>query len=324
MTLIEFLRPEAAWAFVASAAALTMLRWFRRRPFAATASTASLGGSVFHASRIRRLPVLLAGVSLALIIVALMDPVRPLAAERVETRGIDIAIVLDLSSSMEEMMGTAPGGLQRQTRLDVTKRAIVEFIRGRPGDRIGLVVFSDNAYVVSPLTVDHGYLLRYVAMIDNQVLRGEGMTAIGEGVTVATALLTRQAPPAPRDRVIVVFTDGENTYGRDPVSALGLAHEAGYRVHLVGVDLEDEVKAKPEVLRLVRRVRSHGGRYFTADTAGELGATARAIDTLEAGSLISTRTVRNQPVFAPVAAASLLLMCLALALRSMPFFVDLT
>ncbi|MEO6214224.1 MAG: VWA domain-containing protein [Vicinamibacterales bacterium] len=324
MSSVEFLHPEAAWAFPIAAAALAVLWTFGRRRFVATATTARLGGAIFRASAVRRLPVLVAGASLALIIVAMMDPVWPHASERVETRGVDIALVLDLSSSMEEVMGTAGNVAQRHTRLDVTKRAIADFIRARPGDRIALIVFSDNAYVVSPLTVDHGYLQRYVSMIDHQTLRGEGMTAIGEGLSVATRLLARQAPPSPRDRVILVFTDGENTYGRDPVAAIGRAQEAGYRVHLVGVDLEEEVKAKPEVLRLVRRVRSQGGRYFTADTAGQLGAAARAIDALEGGSLVATRPVRNQPLYAAVAASALILLCSAFLLRSFPFFVDLT
>jgi Ca-activated chloride channel family protein len=253
-----------------------------------------------------------------------MDPVRRFASESVVTRGVDIALVLDLSSSMEEIMGGVSASPQRQTRLDVTKRALSQFIRARSGDRIGLVVFSDNAYVVSPLTVDHDYLVRYVDMIDNQILRGEGMTAIGEGLAVANTLLERQPPASPRDRVIVVFTDGENTYGRDPLGPLEASRQAGYRVHLVGVDLEQEVKGKPEVLRLVRKVRTQGGRYFTADTAGQLQGVARAIDALETGTLTATRAVRNEPVFVPFAAAACVLLCAALLLRSVRSFVDLT
>ena len=324
MNDVIFLHPEAAWAGAAAALFILAVRLFRRRPFAATANAAVLHQQPFRPSTIRHVPAVLAIGSVALVVIALMDPVRPLSSELFVTRGVDIAIVLDLSSSMEELMGTAAAASPRQTRLDVTKRAIADFIRARPGDRIGLVVFSDNAYVVSPLTIDHDYLVRYVDMIDNQILRGEGMTALGEGVAVANSLLERQAPSVPRDRVIVVFTDGESNVGRDPFRALDQSREAGYRVHLVGVALEEEVKAKPEILRLVRNVRSHGGAYFTADTPGQLQAAARAIDRLEMGTLAATRSVRNEPLFAPFVCAALILLVLALLVRGVPSMVDLT
>jgi len=209
MNDVIFLHPEAAWAGAVAALFILAVRLFRRRHFAATANAAVLHQQPFRPSTIRHVPAVLAIASVALVVIALMDPVRPLSSELFVTRGVDIAIVLDLSSSMEELMGTAAAASPRQTRLDVTKRAIAGFIRARPGDRIGLVVFSDNAYVVSPLTIDHDYLVRYVDMIDNQILRGEGMTALGEGVAVANSLLERQAPSVPRDRVIYLAEQPE-------------------------------------------------------------------------------------------------------------------
>ncbi len=110
-----------------------------------------------------------------------MDPVLPFAETEVRSHGLDIVIALDLSSSMEEQMEAPPS----KTRLEATKDAIKTFVGRRVDDRIGLVVFSDNAYVVSPLTFDHHYLLRYIDMVDNQILRGEGMTAIGEGLALS-------------------------------------------------------------------------------------------------------------------------------------------
>jgi Ca-activated chloride channel family protein len=243
----------------------------------------------------------------------------------VASRGLDIAVVLDLSSSMEEVMGRATGPSARRTRLDVTKRAIHDFIGRRPQDRMGLVVFSDNSYVVSPLTLDHDYLRRYVASIDEQTLRSEGMTAIGEGVMTANLLLRRQAvDDRQRNGVLIIFTDGEHNHGRDPVEAVGAAFDAGYRVHLIGVDLDDEVKQKPAVQRLVRAVQARGGRYFTADSDRELGGVSRVIDRLETGVLVSVRTERNAPAYAPFAMAAILLTSLAVALGAVPFFVDLT
>jgi Ca-activated chloride channel homolog len=327
MNGLTFQQPGAAWLLpVAAAIALAAWHILGRRRFAAIATHALLASATGRASRIRRLPAAIAVAAVAAVVLALMDPVVPYGEERVESRGVDIAIVLDLSSSMEERMGTTAADPQAQrTRLDVTKRVISDFVARRPEDRIGLIVFSDNAYVVSPLTVDHRYLQRYIAMIDEQTLRNEGMTAIGEGLGVANMLLARQtAPDSRRDRVIVLLTDGENNFGRSPIASLREAHDAGNRVHMIGVDLDDEIRHKPEVMRLIRAVQRQGGRYYTADTAAELTGASRAIDSLERGVLVSSRSIRNAPAFDPFAAAGLLLICMALAVRCVPFFVDLT
>jgi hypothetical protein len=78
------------------------------------------------------------------------------------------------------------------------------------------------------------------------------------------------------------------------------------------------------VLRLVRTVERGGGRYFAADTGGHLTAASAAIDALEEGTFASTQYVRNAPAYEPYAAAAIVLLCCALLLRSLPFFVDLT
>ena len=315
---LTFRQPDAAWLLAAAAVALTAWHLLKPRRFAATATHALLASSMADASLIRRLPAVIGLAAVATIVLALMDPVVPYGEERVQSRGVDIAIVLDLSSSMEERMGA-------RSRLDVTKRVLSDFVASRSEDRIGLVVFSDNAYVVSPLTLDHDYLQRYIAMIDEQILRSEGMTAIGEGLNVANLLLARQkSADSRRDRVIVLLTDGENNFGRSPILALREAHDAGHRVHMIGVDLDDEIKHKLQVMNLIRAVERQGGRYYTADSPAELTAASRAIDSLERGIVVSSRFVHNAPAFEPFAAAGIVLISVALLLRSVPFFVDLT
>jgi Ca-activated chloride channel family protein len=317
-------RPEMLWLLPLLVIPFVVRALVSRRRFAGIATGAMLGAS-FRASRLRALPIAAAALSFALIVAALTDPVFRLREQQVSSRGLDIALVLDLSSSMEEVMGKPVSGPGRRTRLDVTKRAIMDFISRRPQDRVGLVVFSDNAYVVSPLTFDHEYLRRYVAMIDEHTLRSEGMTAIGEGLATAHMLLQRQARDTrQRNGVVIVFTDGEHNHGRDPVEEVGAAFDAGYRVHLIGVDLDDEVKQKPAVQMLVRAVQRRGGRYFTADSDQQLAGASRAIDRVETGVLVSTRTERNAPAYAPFATAALVLICSTLLLGAIPAFVDLT
>lgn len=321
---VTFQRPEVFWLLGLLALPMVVRLAGRRRTFLGVATGRLLTRSL-RASRLRGLPVAILALAYAAVVAALAEPVVPVREQRVSSMGLDIAMVLDLSSSMEEVMGGASGQGSRRTRLDVTKRAIQDFIGLRPQDRMGLVVFSDNSYVVSPLTLDHDYLRRYVASIDEQTLRSEGMTAIGEGVITANMLLRRQAASErERNAVLIIFTDGEHNHGRDPVEAIGEAFDAGYRVHLIGVDLDDEVKQKPAVQRLVRAVRARGGRYFTADTDRELSGVSRAIDRLETGVLVSVRTERDAPAYAPFAIAAILLTALGVGLGAVPFFIDLT
>jgi Ca-activated chloride channel family protein len=322
---LTFQRPEAAWALVVAVVLFLAWRALRRPRYAALGLMPLLAAPRYRASRLRRAPAALAAAALVAIVLALMDPVRPFSEGQVQSLGLDIVIVLDLSLSMEEPMGGKADPQARRTRLDVTKRAIADLIDRRRDDRIGVIVFSENAYVISPLTIDHANLKRYVLMIDNQILRDEGLTAIGEGVILANALLARQGgAPGERNRAVVVFTDGENTFGRDPVEAVVASHDAGNRMYLIGLDLPDDIKKKAEVQKLVRTVERQGGRYFTADTTGQLSAAAASIDSLERGVLVSKRYVRNEPAYERFAAAALLLVCGALLLRSAPFFVDLT
>jgi len=239
-------------------------------------------------------------------------------------------LLLDLSSSMQEEMGsgqtlrttTVAGG---RTRMDAVKDAIKIFIRTRRDDRIGLVVFSDNPYVISPLTFDHQYLLHYIDFVDDKLLQGEGQTAIGDGLALSDYLLSRQATPTSRGhQVVVLFTDGESNRGREPVDVLKEAKNAGIRVHVIGVDLEMDVKEKPAVQMLMAAVEDAGGRYFSADSERDLIAASRTIDAMEKGLLVSRVYVRDVPVYQWFAIPALVALALALGLRAIPYFVDQT
>ena len=212
-----------------------------------------------------------------------------------------------------------------KTRLTATKDAIKSFVTSRRDDRIALIVFSDNAYVISPLTFDHEYVIRYVDLIDDQLLRGEGMTAIGDGLALSNYLLAKQSGGAIRgNQVVILFTDGENNKGRDPMDVLRESNAAKIRVHMVGVDLEEEVRNKPQVQRLFQSVGRYGGRYFNAATARDLELASRTLDRVEKGVLVSKPFVRDAPVYQWFALPALLCLALAIVLRAIPFFIDYT
>jgi Ca-activated chloride channel family protein len=331
---MRFLRPDLAWWFVGALLVVVLVRWRVRRRLAVAVTTPWIFSRRYRASPFRRLPTLLLVISLALIGIALLDPVLPYAESRIHSQGLDIAIALDLSSSMQEPMSKTTwatgatgvtGPKPVPTRLEATKAAIKTFVQLRHDDRLGLVVFSDHAYVISPLTFDHDYLLRYIDTVDDQMLRGEGMTAIGDGLALSDFLLARQSTSqGHRNQVVVIFTDGENNIGRDPRDVLREADAAHVRVHMVGLAFEAEVKKKPEVQQLVRAVRQQGGRYFTADTADELTAASRAIDNVEKGVLISQTYQHDAPVYQWFAVPALVCLVLAMILRVLPIFLDQT
>jgi len=339
---MRFLHPGLAWWLTAAVVAIAIARWRLWRRYAASTTVRWLSAPVYRASVVRRLPAAVLVVALALIGVALMDPVLPYAQSVMSSRGLDIVIALDLSSSMLEEMGrpkpprsfqnltfsSADATLTRasgENRLTATKNAIKTLVRSRRDDRIALVVFSDNAYVISPLTFDHDYVIRYIDLVDDQLLRGEGMTSIGDGLALANDLLVRQSHGAQRrNQVVVLFTDGENNHGRDPMEVIGESNAANIRVHMVGVDLEEEVRNKPQVQRLFQSVRRYGGRYFNAATPRDLDAASRTIDSIEKGVLVSRSYVRDAPVYQWFALPALLCLAAAIGLRTIPYFIDQT
>jgi Ca-activated chloride channel family protein len=338
---LQLLEPGFLLLLPAALLLLVLARLLRRRRFVASTTLAWLEPLLARPSLVRRLPAALAAAAFALVAVALTEPVLPFSQAEVKSLGLDVTLVLDLSSSMQELMDAprlaatlptppprgrdgTPAGRQGRTRLETTKQALRDFIARRRDDRIGLVVFSDHAYVVSPLTLDYDALLRYVEMVDDQILRGEGMTAIGDGIALANHLLTKQRGAARRDQVVLVFTDGEYNLGRDPVAVLAESAAAKIRVHLVGVDLEDEVKRKPAVRLLIDEVGRHGGRYYNADTERELRAVSRALDSLEKGLLTNKVYVRQAPVFHWFALPAVGLLVVAAGVRAIPYFADFT
>ena len=330
--MIKFLQPWLGWWLVGGLAAIVLLKWRVRRRFAAATVSSILRSPAYRSSLFRRLPFAALALALGLIGVGLLEPVLPYARTDVSSQGIDIVVLLDLSSSMQEEIGRTPqqratssSARRGKTRLEATKDAIRTFVRFRRDDRMGLVVFSDNPYVVSPLTFDHEYLLRYIDLVDDRILQGEGQTAIGDGLALSNYLLARQtAGGSKAHQAIVLFTDGEYNRGRDPVEVLAESKAADIRVHLVGVDLDQDVKLKPAVQDLIATVEQNGGRYFDAGSQRALLAASRAIDSIEKSTLVSHVYVHDVPVYEWFVVPALVCLAAAVGIRMIPYFVDQT
>jgi Ca-activated chloride channel homolog len=174
-------------------------------------------------ARLADLPLVLRLAAVVLVGVALARPQTTRVADDVELEGIDIVIALDVSGSMSET------DLQ-PTRLDAAKLVIDDFVRRRPSDRIGLVVFGREAYTHVPLTLDHGTLLRMLAELRLGIVDGHG-TAIGNGIGVA---LNRLRHSDARSKVIIVLTDGENNAGNiSPEQAARFAQTLKVKIYTI-------------------------------------------------------------------------------------------
>jgi Ca-activated chloride channel homolog len=191
---------------------------------------------------LRDLPGVLRAVALVLLILAIARPVSTLRPQTSDEEGIDIVVVLDLSGSMQAIMDNFPDDLShlsarrprgiRPTRLDAAKAVIRDFISRRKSDRIGVVVFGKEAYVVSPPTLDYHLLDTLVSRMELKLI-DPSATAIGDGLGVALARLRRSTA---KSKAVILLTDGDNNAGRiSPEYAAHLANTIGSKLYTIQI-----------------------------------------------------------------------------------------
>ena len=217
--------------------------------------------------------------------------------------GYDLMLAVDASRSMEALDFTLEG--RRVNRMAVVKGVVGRFIEQRHGDRVGLIVFGDAAYLQAPLTVD-GAAVR--AMLEEVVPRMAGdSTAIGDAVGLAVKKL-RDRPEG--SRVLVLLTDGENTAGSlPPVEAARLARQYGVRIYAVGVGSKGKVpfpgpggRITMEDMQIDEALLAEvaavtGGAFYMATDTQALEAIYRRIDALEKTRAESRQTLLPHPLY---------------------------
>jgi Ca-activated chloride channel family protein len=273
---------------------LFLARWLlvhRRRPRLAVAFVAGELRRDYSAV-LRFLPDLALGLSLAFGIVALARPQR--TDERVVQtgQGIDIVLLVDVSSSME-LQDLQPN------RLEAAKRVAREFVDGRTGDRIGLIVFAGDAYSMAPLTTDYELLRENLQSLKLGMIANDG-TAIGTALGVAT---NRLRDSRSRTKVCILISDGENTAGSlDPLTAAQLAHAFGVKIYTIGLGQDGYVpygkdeSGRPRFVETrldetsMRQLAQAGeGQFFRASDNDALRNVFRRIDQYEKSEIKQTR-----------------------------------
>ena len=263
---------------------------------------------------ILRLPAILEAAAVGLLLIALLGPIYPFVLNRIERGGLQIMIVLDLSQSMEEPLG-------KSTRMEAIKASTTEFIKRRPGDAIGLVVFSHNAYLVTPATFDHDSLLSYLKRVGTQTLVNEGYTAIGEGLGAAQDffVFSRERGRRAKGEVIVLFSDGENNYGRDPMKELERARQQGTRIYFIGVALDSGAAQE-----IAQEIPTTGGKFFDARNPGHLADALEEINTAEKGRFYTLQLTRQAPAYFVFVLLAFAALALRMILNGIPHFVELS
>jgi Ca-activated chloride channel family protein len=194
--------------------------------FSTTSTLAKLGQR--RRSRAGALLALLAHLALATFIIGLARPQLGRTLTRVQASGVDIMLVLDVSRSM--LAEDFSIGNQRANRLEAVKQVTERFIRQRPNDRIGIMAFAGRPYLVSPLTLDHEWLIRNLERL--QIGMVEDGTAIGSATAAAA---NRFKDKATKTKLIVLLSDGDNNKGRvTPLTAAEAAKALGIRVYTIG------------------------------------------------------------------------------------------
>ena len=241
------------------------------------------GGSILAV--LRHLPFALRTAALCLIIVALARPRSSSEIEKIDSEGIDIVLVMDVSTSMLARDFTPD-------RISAAKDIAIEFISQRPSDRMGIVVFAGESYTQCPLTTDRATLINLMKEVQTDLI--EDGTAIGNGLATAVARVMDSDAPS---RVVILLTDGVNNSGEvAPQTAAEIAKTYGVRVYTIGVGANGmapypvmtpwgiemqnrQVEIDEDLLKSISEAT--GGRYFRATDNTKLAEIYSEINKME-------------------------------------------
>ncbi len=275
--------------------------WLRRgrRELALTISDTRLHRSLSGLGRVRLrlLPLIFRLLVIALLGLVLARPQWGTHTREVTSEGVDIVLLLDISTSMKGE------DFRPRNRLEEAKVQAAEFITRRENDRLGLVVFAGQAFTQCPLTLDHTLLQEFLSQVK--------MGMVEDGTAIGSALATganRLRESKAESKLMVLLTDGDNNAGSvDPLTAARAAASVGVKIYTIGVGkkgrvpypVDDvlfgkryqyvETNLDEEALREV--AKASGGRYYRAENTQALANIYREIDKLERTEISSVERI---------------------------------
>ena len=320
---IEFANPAFLWLLVLIPLMIGWYIWKNQR-LHGTLRISSLKGFLnvkkTNYSWLRHLSIVMRSLALFALIIALARPQSALSWENSTTEGIDIVIATDISGSMlaEDL---------KPNRLEAGKNIAIDFIKDRPDDRIGLVVFSGESFTQCPLTIDHDVLVNLFKGISNGMI--EDGTAIGMGLATA---VNRLKDSEAKSKVVILLTDGSNTAGSiPPATAAEIAKQMNVRVYTVGVGTKGyapypvqtpygvqyqqvPVTIDEGVLSNIAKIT--GGKYFRATNNEKLKQIYQQIDKMEKAKIAVTQYHKKTERFLPLVLIALSLLLIEFLLRN--------
>jgi Ca-activated chloride channel family protein len=285
--------PIFLWA-IAAVPLLFMMRWLLRYFFNQKLPIAVLKSDLKASplNLVRLLPDIVLAAVTTLLLMALARPQK--TNEKVEqwTEGIDIMLAIDISQSMQIEDFTP-------NRLEAAKDVARNFIKGRLQDRIGIVVFSGDAFSLAPLTTDYELLNNYIDDMGFEMIENRG-TAIGSALAVAT---NRMRESESASKVCILLSDGDNTAGNiDPITAAELAAAYNIKIYTIVVGREGLVPfgkdyfGRPHMVEntvdesTMRKIAAiGGGQFFRATDQAALETVFAKIDQYEKAEIKETR-----------------------------------
>lgn len=271
------------------------------------------------------LPLLLRASCLLLLVLSAARPQLTNVSREILSPGVDIMLCIDASRSMRALDFSLGG--ETVTRLAAVKKVVADFIRKREADRIGLVVFGEQAFTQSPLTMDKGLLLELVRRM--KVGMAGDRTAIGSAIAVGGK---RMKDLKARSKILVLLTDGRHNAGEvGPVQAAEAVSALGIKIYTIGVGgtgpapfrvrtlfgpriVYQRVDLDEETLRRVARVG--GGRYFRASDSAKLAEIYRIIDRAEKTEVKMKEFFHYRELYVYFLGPALLLLCLEIVAKT--------
>ena len=329
MTNVTFLNPGFFWFFLIIPIVIAWQIW-QRRQLTATLKMSSLKGFKAKPSFLTKLKPLLfifRLLALSLIIVAMARPrTVDISSQTKTTKGIDIVMAIDVSGSM----------LARDlkpNRMEALKVVAAEFVKERPNDRIGLVVYASEAYTKTPVTSDKAVVLDALRSVKYDNVLADG-TGIGMGLTTA---VNRLKESKAKSKVIILLTDGVNNSGFiEPETASDIAKEFGIKVYTIGIgtngmaEFPYAIDARGNFLFKMMKVEidqelmksiaaKTGGKYFRATSNKSLATIYNEINKLETTEIEELKLYDYDEKFRPFAIAACALLLLEIGLRKTVF-----
>ena len=329
MNKVTFLNPEFFWLFLLIPIVIGWQIW-KRNELTATLKISSLKGFKASKSILAKLkPILFVFRLLALssLIIAMARPrTVDVSSKTKTTKGIDIVMSVDVSGSMlaKDL---------KPNRMEALKDVAENFVKARPNDRIGLVVYASEAYTKSPVTSDKAVVLDAIRSIKYDNVLQDG-TGIGMGLTTA---INRLKDSKAKSKIVILMTDGVNNAGFiEPQTASDIAQQYGIKVYTIGIgsngmaDFPYAIAPNGQFLFRMMKVeidesllrsiaKNTGGKYFRANSNQKLEAIYNEINKLETTEIQELKFYDYDEKFRPFALFAGLLLLVEIGLRNTLF-----